>query len=72
MVLPSPQLQFFLLGAADTPLAHLPVAGNLRLRETSVLAENEVETHPGHDQDEDGGGKEEYFHFASAARPEHL
>ncbi len=42
-VLPAPELHLLLLGALDTPLAHLPVVLNLSFRELSVLPEDDIE-----------------------------
>ena len=43
-VLASPQAQFLLLCTDDAPFAHFLVPADLRLRETAVLTEYDIET----------------------------
>ena len=58
----APYFHFFLLGALDAPIAHLPVVLDLGLRKLSVLPEDDVETEADHAEADKYQGCNEDFH----------
>ena len=63
----APQLYFILLGALDTPLAHLDIVLDLSLRKLSVLPEDDVETESEHAEPDKNQCSQQYFHLVDEA-----